>query len=143
MCRFFATAPQGLNELLREELLSFGAENIKVQPTGATFEGSLEVGYRTALWSRLANRVFFILLETTLENQEALTPTVAKVKWNRHLRKDGRFAVSFSGTGLGITHSHYGALKVKDGIVDYFRDRFDARPDVDTDYPDVRGAWSY
>ncbi|MDX1796534.1 MAG: THUMP domain-containing protein, partial [Hydrogenovibrio sp.] len=138
MCRFFATVPKGLNELLREELTGFGAQSIKTQPTGATFEGSLEVGYRACLWSRLANHVYYILLETELENQEDLTHQVSALDWSRHLSEKGSFAVSFSGQGVGITHSHYGALKVKDGIVDFFRDRYGVRPTIDTEFPDIR-----
>ena len=138
MPQFFATTPQGLPELLREELLSFGAESVKMQPTGVTFEGSLEVGYRACLWSRLANHIYFVVMDTELENQEDLTRQVSKINWVRHLNKEGTFAVSFSGKGMGIDHSHYGALKVKDGIVDYFQDKFATRPDIDTQYPDLK-----
>ena len=138
MCRFFATCPKGMSELLKEELESFGAESVKVQPSGATFEGDMEVGYRAVLWSRLANRIYYTLLETELENQEALTPAVSAIEWSEHLDADGTFSVSFSGQGLNITHTHFGALKIKDGIVDYFRGIGDVRPSVDTDYPDVR-----
>ncbi|QBZ82500.1 Ribosomal RNA large subunit methyltransferase K/L [Hydrogenovibrio crunogenus] len=138
MCRFFATAPKGLNELLREELTTFGAENIKTQPTGATFDGELEVGYRSCLWSRLANRIYLVLLETELPNQEALSSVVQSIDWSQHLDKEGTFAVSFSGQGLGITHSHYGALKIKDGIVDYYREHYQVRPSIDTEVPDIR-----
>jgi len=138
MCRFFATAPKGLNELLREELITFGAENIKTQPTGATFDGPLEVGYRSCLWSRLANRIFLVVLETELPNQEALSSVIQSIDWSQHLDKEGTFAVSFSGQGLGITHSHYGALKIKDGIVDYYREQYQVRPSIDTEVPDIR-----
>lgn len=101
MCRFFATCPKGMSELLKEELESFGAESVKVQPSGATFEGDMEVGYRSVLWSRLANRIYFTLLETELANQEALTPAISAIEWSQHLDADGTFAVSFSGQGLG------------------------------------------
>lgn len=138
MCRFFATSPKGLSELLREELLSFGADSPKVQPTGVTFEGSLEVGYRTCLWSRLANRVYKVILQTKLDNQDDLTEQVATIDWRKHLVANGTFAVSFSGQGMGVTHSHYGALKVKDGIVDFFQNRGHQRPVVDTENPDLR-----
>lgn len=138
MYRFFATSPKGLSELLREELATFGAENLKVQPTGVTFEGDLEVGYRACLWSRLANRLYRIVLEVQLDNQEDLTHQVAQIDWRQHLIAGGRFAVSFSGQGIGITHSHYGALKVKDGIVDFFQDKGLGRPSVDTEDPDLR-----
>ena len=138
MPQFFATTPQGLPELLREELISFGAEAVKMQPTGATFEGSLEVGYRACLWSRLANHIYLIILDVELDNQEDLTTKVSEIDWPRHLNKNGSFAVSFSGKGMGIDHSHYGALMVKDGIVDYFQDKFTTRPNVDTVYPDLK-----
>ncbi|MDG6779074.1 bifunctional 23S rRNA (guanine(2069)-N(7))-methyltransferase RlmK/23S rRNA (guanine(2445)-N(2))-methyltransferase RlmL [Thiomicrorhabdus sp. zzn3] len=138
MLKCFATAPGGLSELLREELMSFGAQSVKAQPRGVSFEGSLEVAYRACLWSRLANRIYVTVLETKLDNQEALTPTIARVDWKRHMDADGSFAVSFSGKGLGIEHSHYGALKIKDGIVDYFRETFQQRPQVDTFDPDLR-----
>ena len=135
---FFATSPGGLSELLKEELESFGATDIKVQPRGVTFSGDLEVGYRSCLWSRLANRIFVTVLETELANQEDLTAQVAKINWGLHMDAEGTFAVSFSGKGMGITHSHFGALKIKDGIVDFFRERHNARPNVDTQYPDIR-----
>jgi 23S rRNA (guanine2445-N2)-methyltransferase / 23S rRNA (guanine2069-N7)-methyltransferase len=136
--KFFATAPGGLSELLREELMSFGATEVKAQPRGVTFEGSLEVGYRSCLWSRLANRIFITVLEAELETQEDLTEEVASVNWHKHMDEFGTFAVSFSGKGMGIDHSHYGALKIKDGIVDYFRGISNNRPKVDTVDPELR-----
>jgi 23S rRNA (guanine2445-N2)-methyltransferase / 23S rRNA (guanine2069-N7)-methyltransferase len=138
MLKCFATAPGGLSEILREELMSFGAENVKAQPRGVSFEGDLEVAYRACLWSRLANRIYITLLETKLDNQEELTTAMAQVPWEEHMEGNGTFVVSFSGKGMGIDHTHYGALKIKDGIVDYFRDKFHTRPRVDTTYPELR-----
>ncbi len=138
MCRFFATSPKGVSELLRDELLSFGAESVKVQPSGATFEGSMEVGYRACLWSRLANRIFYTVLDEELDNQEAMLEAVSQIDWLEHLDASSTFAVSFSGQGLGIDHTHYGALKIKDGVVDYFREQGLDRPSVDKEYPDLR-----
>ena len=136
--KFFATTPSGLSELLKEELTSLGATNVKPQPRGVAFEGDMEVVYRSCLWSRLANRVFLTVLEFELANQDDLSVQVAKVRWNQHMDPEGTFAVSFSGKGLGIDHSHYGALKIKDGIVDYFREQSNSRPSVDTSEPDLR-----
>lgn len=138
MLKCFATAAGGLSEMLREELMALGAEEVKAQPRGVSFEGSLEVAYRACLWSRLANRIYVTLLEVELPNQEALTTEVAGVDWKRHMDPDGTFSVSFSGKGMGIEHSHYGALKIKDGIVDYFREHFNQRPQVDTIAPELR-----
>ncbi len=138
MPQFFATTPKGLPELLREELMSFGATSVKMQPTGVTFNGSLEVGYRSCLWTRLANHIYYIILDIELDSQDDLTQQVANIDWIKHLNTNSTFSVSFSGQGLDITHSHYGALKVKDGIVDYFQEKFATRPNIDTLNPDLK-----
>ncbi|GKT12504.1 MAG: 23S rRNA (guanine2069-N7)-methyltransferase/23S rRNA (guanine2445-N2)-methyltransferase [Thiomicrorhabdus sp.] len=138
MLKCFATTSGGLSELLREELMALGAKNVKAQPRGVTFEGTQELAYRACLWSRLANRIFVTVLEVELENQEQLTTEVAEINWTEHMNVHDGFAVSFSGKGMGIDHSHYGALKIKDGIVDYFMDKMDQRPEVDTINPDLR-----
>jgi len=134
----FATTAGGLNELCREEFMSLGATEVKAQPRGIAFQADIETLYRCCLWSRLANRIFLVVLDTKLDSQDDLTPTIAKVDWKKHMSAQGTFAVSFSGKGLGIDHSHYGALKIKDGIVDYFRDFSGSRPEVDRYSPDLR-----
>ncbi|NPA72950.1 MAG: bifunctional 23S rRNA (guanine(2069)-N(7))-methyltransferase RlmK/23S rRNA (guanine(2445)-N(2))-methyltransferase RlmL, partial [Gammaproteobacteria bacterium] len=138
MLKCFATTGGGLSELLREELMALGAENVKAQPRGVTFEASQEIAYRACLWSRLANRVFVTVLEAELENQEALTTEVASIDWHKHMDTYGTFAVSFSGKGMGIDHTNFGALKIKDGIVDYFMKAVNDRPSVNTDHPNLR-----
>lgn len=138
MLKLFATSAGGLSELLREELMSFGAKSVKAQPRGVSFEGDLEVAYRACLWSRLANRIFLTVLEVELETQEMLTKEVARINWGEHMDAFGTFAVSFSGKGMGIDHSHYGALKIKDGIVDHFRNNGGDRPIVEKQNPELR-----
>ena len=138
MLKLFATAAGGLSELLREELMSLGAKNVKAQPRGVSFEGNLEIAYRACLWSRLANRIFLTVLEVELETQEELTEEVARLNWSEHMDSLGTFSVSFSGKGMGIDHSHYGALKIKDGIVDHFRNNGGERPSVDKQNPELR-----
>lgn len=136
--KFFATSPSGLSEMLKEELLELGAQNVKAQPRGVAFEGGLAAGYRACLWSRLANHVYLVLLETELANQEALYQACRDLDWSRHMSEDHSFAISFTGQGMGIEHTHFGALKIKDAIVDYFRDTRGIRPSVDVDYADIR-----
>ncbi|MBF6058236.1 MULTISPECIES: bifunctional 23S rRNA (guanine(2069)-N(7))-methyltransferase RlmK/23S rRNA (guanine(2445)-N(2))-methyltransferase RlmL [Thiomicrorhabdus] len=138
MLKCFATTAGGLSELCREELMSLGATEVKAQPRGVSFEADLETLYRSCLWSRLANRIFLTLLDVELDNQEDLTLQVAGVDWQQHMDAFGTFAVSFSGQGVGIDHSHYGTLKIKDGIVDYFREVSNSRPKVDTRDPELR-----
>ncbi len=47
-------------------------------------------------------------------------------------------AIDFAGASSGITHTHFGALKTKDAIVDQFRKHTGRRPSVDRDHPGLR-----
>ncbi len=135
---FFATCPKGIEALLADELRALGAEAIKETRAGVAFEGTLATAYRACLWSRLASRVLLTLARFPAASAEALYAGVQQVRWGEHLDAHGTLAVDFSGTGSGITHSRFGALKVKDAIVDQLRDEAGARPSVDTERPDVR-----
>lgn len=138
MLRFFATAPKGLEDLLAEELRELGAADVEVVRAGVGFAGALEVGYRACLWSRLASRVLLPIAEVPASSPEALYEAARGLDWGAHLGASGTLAVDFSATRSSITHTQYGALKVKDAIVDVLRERHGERPSVDTQRPDVR-----
>lgn len=136
---YFATAPLHLERLLVGELTELGAEDVERTTAGAHFEGSLEVGYRAVLWSRLANRVVLNLTTVPAADADELYDGVRTVDWSDHLGVDNTLKVTFTSVRLTseITHSKYGALTVKDAIVDQFRDRTGDRPSVDREQPDV------
>ena len=135
---FFAVAPRGVQDLLAEELKNLGAAAVNPSRSGAFFEGDLETGYRACLWLRTANRVLLPLCRFQAETPEALYEGVRDISWPEHIRPNGTLAVDFTASGSRITHTRYGALKVKDAVVDQFRDRCGIRPSVDLLRPDVR-----
>lgn len=102
------------------------------------FEGSLETGYRACLWSRTASRVLLQIAEVDARDANELYYSVRNIDWSHHLDLGRTFAIDFSGTNSHITHTGFGALKVKDAIVDQFRARFNERPSINLDQPDVR-----
>ncbi len=136
--KFFATCPKGIEPLLADELRALAAEGVRETRAGVTFEGTLATAYRACLWSRLANRVLLPLKSFPAASPEALYEGVQTIAWKEHLAPEGTLAVDFTTSQSAITHSHYGALKVKDAIVDQLRDEFGARPSVDTAQPDIR-----
>lgn len=135
---FLASSPRGLADLLQRELLGFGATEARERSTGVFFSGPLEVAYRACLNSRVANRVFLVLAEIPAETADAFYRGVREIDWSAHLAPGATLACDFSGRHPAITHSHFGALKLKDAIVDTLRERTGTRPDVDADMPDVR-----
>ncbi|HEJ83465.1 MAG TPA: 23S rRNA (guanine(2445)-N(2))/(guanine(2069)-N(7))-methyltransferase, partial [Desulfobacteraceae bacterium] len=135
---FFAVAPKGMESLLVDELKALGADGVKASRSGAFFQGDLETGYRACLWLRTANRVLLPLARFQAETPEALYDGVRNIPWGEHLEPDGALAVDLSSSLSQIHHSRYGALKVKDAVVDQFRDQFGIRPSVDLSRPDIR-----
>ena len=135
---FIATAPEGVDPLLAAELMELGATTIKSVRGGIRFQGSLELAYRACLWSRTASRVLLLLAEFPVAEVEALYAGIHALPWEDHLAPDGTLAVEFTGTGSGIDHSHYGAQRVKDAVVDRFRAQCGQRPGVDRQQPDLR-----
>ena len=63
---------------------------------------------------------------------------VARIDWTAHLGPQATLACDFSGRHPAITHTHFGALKLKDGIVDALRTATGTRPDVALERPGVR-----
>ncbi len=134
---FFVTAPRNLEDLLAEELKGLGLATSGTHG-GVAFEGTVADACRVCLWSRIANRVLMKLAVCPADTSEALYSGIRAIDWDRHLGPDDTFAVALNAARSRLTHTHYGALKVKDAIVDHFRATSGRRPSVDTEQPNVR-----
>ena len=137
--KLFATTPKAMETLLTEELQSLGITNIKATMAGVAFEGDLETAYRACLWSRTANRILLVLSSFEVKSQEDLYQGIQAIDWFEHINPGDSFAVSFSAKNSeAINNTHFGALKVKDAIVDQMREKFQQRPSIDTAQPSIR-----
>lgn len=134
----FATAPKGIEPLLAEELKSLGAAAVTVSRGGVAFQGSLAGAYRACLWSRTAARILLPLAVFPAPDPEALYQGVYAIPWEAHLSADDTLAVDFNAVHSRITHTQFGAQKVKDAIVDRLRERFGRRPSVERQRPGLR-----
>ncbi len=135
---FFATTPKAMEELLAAELRQLGATDVKPERAGCSFAGTLETAYRVCLWSRIATRVLLPIARFPAPTPEALYDGVKAIDWSEHLAPSGTLAVDFASSRSAITHTHFGALKVKDAVVDQFRERAGTRPSVEVSQPDLR-----
>ncbi|MCB9705788.1 MAG: bifunctional 23S rRNA (guanine(2069)-N(7))-methyltransferase RlmK/23S rRNA (guanine(2445)-N(2))-methyltransferase RlmL [Myxococcales bacterium] len=138
MLDLFATAAPGLEDLVAAELAELGASAIQPTRAGVGFAGDLALAYRVCLWSRLASRVLLRLGEVEIADADGLYQAALAIPWEAHVRADGSILVDFVGGGAGIDNSHFGALRIKDAIVDRFSARTGRRPDVARIHPDLR-----
>lgn len=143
MFDFFITGTKGFETPLfheiREIVSTFGDLQSQVKKVygGVEIRGGLQSGYAVCLHSRLANRVFLQLTRFKAVDEQALYEGVYAIDWSQHLTPSNSLAVSASLSRSFLTHSHYAALKVKDAVVDFFRDRVNARPSVKKQQPDL------
>lgn len=138
MKQLFATTSRGFEELLKVELTELGATDCRVAQGGVHFTADDETQYRTLLWSRLSSRILLPIVSTKIYSDLDLYSTVIGQNWADYFDERTTFLVDFNGTNREIRHTQFGAMRVKDGIVDYFERQGKARPDVDKEQPDIR-----
>lgn len=138
MNSLFASTARGLEELLKTELEGLGATDCQVVQGGVHFQGDTRLLYQSLMWSRLASRIMLPLGECRVYSDLDLYLGVQAIPWTEMFNPGATFAVHFSGLNDEIRNSQYGALKVKDAIVDSFTRKNLPRPNVDRESPDLR-----
>ena len=138
MKQLFATTARGFEELLKSELTELGAQDAKVAQGGVHYWADDETLYRTLLWSRLSSRILLPIVQAQVFSDLDLYSAVVGVNWLDYFDEKVHFFVDFNGTNQEIRHTQFGAMRVKDGIVDYFARHGRARPNVDKEQPDIR-----
>ena len=138
MERFFASCPKGLEALVSEELVALGARECKSTLAGVAFAATWPVVYKILIWSRLISRVRYPLSRFSVSSPDSLYEHAAAIPWSEHFSAKQTFMVEAAVSGSLITHGHYAALRVKDAVVDQFRDKGRSRPSVDRLNPDLR-----
>src|SRR5262245_51874505 len=128
--QFFASCPPGTADLLAAELRALGVEQLREARLGVSFETDLEGAYRACLWSRIASRVLMPLATFPADSAVELYEGARTIPWWEHIPTGGTLAVDFAGSSRGITHTHFGALRTKDAIVDSIRQRSGERPSI-------------
>ncbi|MDF7657554.1 bifunctional 23S rRNA (guanine(2069)-N(7))-methyltransferase RlmK/23S rRNA (guanine(2445)-N(2))-methyltransferase RlmL [Erwiniaceae bacterium L1_54_6] len=142
MNSLFASTARGLEELLKTELDALGAQDLQVVQGGVHFEADDRVIYQSLLWSRLASRILLPLGEFGVWSDLDLYVGAQSIPWCDIFDSDTSFAIHFSGTNEVIRNSQFGALRIKDAIVDSFTRQNLPRPNVDREQPGIRiNAW--
>ena len=120
--QLFATTPKAMEDILAAEIRALGGLQVQQKMAGVLFQGDLALAYKACLWLRTASRVLLLLHSFEVKSQQDLYAGVQGVDWSQHLNADDSLAVSFSSkNNPAINNTHFGALKVKDAIVDQMR----------------------
>ena len=130
---------QGLEDVLAEELLKLGAENVSQGRRMVAFEGDNEVLYKANLCCRTALRILKPIYKFTASDPDTLYEMTKEFDWSTVLSVDKTFSIDPVVNSDTFTHSRYVTYRVKDAIVDWFKDRYgaDSRPGVRLQDADV------
>jgi len=135
--RFFAQVPEGIEELAGQELTELGAERVRTSYRGVFFDAGKADLYRINYGARLTTRVLAPLITFRCHNPDYLYRKSKEILWEDFFSPEHTFAVFANVTHSKIHHSRYAALRLKDAVVDSFRERFSRRPSVKKIDPDV------
>ena len=135
--RFFAQVADGLEEAGSKELEELGASEVKASYRGIYFSADRQILYRVNYRASLATRILAPLITFDCHSDKYLYKTVKSLPWEDILGLEDTFAVYANVANSNIRHSQYAGRKVKDAIVDRFRETSGARPDVDAEDPDL------
>ena len=128
----------GFEEILAKELTQLGAMEVKQGVRNVSFSGDKGFMYKANLGLRTAIKILKPIKTFRVNNEKDLYTNVYKMDWNKHMKSSGTLAISATVHSTVFTHSQYTALKVKDAIVDKFRDETGERPNVDLRFPDLK-----
>ncbi len=129
----------GLEDVLVNELNELGGKNVTKLNRAVETEGDIEFIYKCNLYLRTALAVYLRIKTGKTRDQNDLYELVKQIDWDKLFSINKTFAVEAVVTNsIKLNHSRFVEQKVKDGIVDYFRDRSGKRPSVDRDRPDVK-----
>ncbi|MDY6099927.1 MAG: THUMP domain-containing protein [Bacteroidaceae bacterium] len=129
---------QGLENVLATELIDLGANNIKIGRRMVSFTGDLELMYRANFELRTAIRVLKPLKHFQARTADEVYDAVKQIDWQEILTVDQTFAVDSVVFSNEFRHSKFVAYKVKDAIVDQFRERTGNRPNIRIINPDIK-----
>jgi putative N6-adenine-specific DNA methylase len=123
---------QGLEDVLAEELRSLGAENVMPGKRMVAFEGNKELLYRANLCCRTALRILKPFFKFTAKDADSLYEQAKEYDWSQLLTIDKTFQIDTVAYSDEFSHSRFVTYRIKDAIVDWFKDRYgaDKRPGV-------------
>lgn len=133
----YATCDAGGESALAEELVKLRCDNVEPSHRGVYFWGGEETMWRVNLYSRLANRVLIPIAEFPVGDRHALYDSSKQVRWDWWIHSSQTIAVDASSHRSEMQHTHFISQVIKDAVADHFRERYEERPSVNTEDPDL------
>jgi putative N6-adenine-specific DNA methylase len=139
--QLFLPCAAGVEGFLADEvhrLTGLAGDDLLTGRGGVTLRASWREAMRLNLHSRLAQRVLVQLSHTPYRTEDDLYAAASEVTWEAWFTTRESFKVEVTAQHSPLKSLNFAGLKIKDAVADRFRNKGGVRPDVDTQWPDVR-----
>src|SRR5690606_14341073 len=133
-----APCPQGIEQILADELIALGFSDVEATRAGCRFSADWQGVMRANLHSRLATRILMQVGHAPVAKEDDILELARSIPWERWFGPDDTLRVDTSAVRSPMQSLQYCNLRAKDGICDRLRETEGARPDIDTVRPDAR-----
>ena len=123
---------------MAEELTQLGANNVQIGRRMVSFTGDKEMMYRANFQLHTAIRILKPIAKFKAKSAEDMYEEVKKLEWSKYLDNKKTFSVDSVVYSDDFRNSRFVTYKVKDAIVDWFRDNTGTRPNISVSNPDIR-----
>ena len=128
---------KGLEEVLAQELIELGANDVQLERRAVSFRGDKALLYRANLCLRTAIRILVPIASFKAKDTDALYDQVKALNWSQYMMADQTFAIDATVYSESFRNSRFVTYRVKDAIADYWIDKAHKRPSVSTQIPDI------
>jgi putative N6-adenine-specific DNA methylase len=146
--RMVAKTFKGLEEVLAQELIELGADEVQIERRAVSFKGDKALMYRANFCLRTALRVLVKLKVEKIRGlelrgnkkkpEDQIYEIVKAIDWKQYMTVDNTFAIDATVYSELFHNSLFVTYRVKDAIVDYWNEKAGKRPNVNTENPDIR-----
>ena len=128
---------KGLEQVLAEELVQLGANNVQVERRAVSFTGDLRMLYTANMCLRTASRVLVPIASFKAKNADDIYAQVKALDWSQYMTLKTTFQIDATVYSDFFRHSQFVTYRVKDAIVDYWMEKENARPSVKLEGADL------
>ena len=128
---------KGLEEVLAQELIELGANDVLIERRAVSFRGDKALLYRANFALRTAIRILVPIASFKAKDTDALYNQLRKLNWSQYMTVDSTFAIDATVYSESFRNSRFVTYRVKDAIVDYWQEKASKRPNVQVEKPDL------
>lgn len=128
---------KGLEEVLAQELIALGANDVQIERRAVQFSGDKALLYKANLCLRTASRVLVPIATFRAKDTDAIYQQARDIDWSRYMQSNTTFAIDATVYSDIMRNSRYVTYRLKDAIADWWNEKENKRPSVRVTNPDL------